>query len=208
MWCKMVIVVSAAAVTVGLAAPAHAGTVVLTNGGFETGDFTGWGVWNSGVPNDSIAVVSAPTQDGNYALKQSGSGTSTVGQMLVTGLTEGEQFDWSAWCSLGTPLTGDNWGGVACWWQADVGSGPEGYTQALKLDSTTPTNEWKQVNWSMITPAGMTCFKVEMAAVLNGGGGTVYFDNISISQVPEPSTLMLLGCGLSGILCYAWRKRR
>ena len=26
--------------------------------------------------------------------------------------------------------------------------------------------------------------------------------------VPEPSTLALLGCGLFGLLAYAWRKRK
>ncbi len=29
-----------------------------------------------------------------------------------------------------------------------------------------------------------------------------------ISSVPEPGTLALLACGLAGLLCYAWRKRR
>ena len=33
-------------------------------------------------------------------------------------------------------------------------------------------------------------------------------DNISVSQIPEPSMLVLFATGLIGLLCYAWRKRR
>jgi len=36
---------------------------------------------------------------------------------------------------------------------------------------------------------------------------TMYYDNFRLVLVPEPSTLALLGCGLIGLLCYAWRKR-
>ncbi|NLF08580.1 MAG: PEP-CTERM sorting domain-containing protein [Pirellulaceae bacterium] len=35
-----------------------------------------------------------------------------------------------------------------------------------------------------------------------------FIDDISITKVPEPSTLALLGCGLFGLLAYAWRKRK
>ncbi len=39
-------------------------------------------------------------------------------------------------------------------------------------------------------------------------GYQVDLDEITITQVPEPSTLALLVTGLIGLLCYAWRKRK
>jgi hypothetical protein len=41
-----------------------------------------------------------------------------------------------------------------------------------------------------------------------GGGGQGDVDNVTLSSVPEPSTLVLVGIGLLGLLAYAWRKRK
>jgi hypothetical protein len=42
-------------------------------------------------------------------------------------------------------------------------------------------------------------------------GGTLsltgYIDNLTISSVPEPSAIMLLGTAILGLIAYAWRKR-
>jgi hypothetical protein len=38
--------------------------------------------------------------------------------------------------------------------------------------------------------------------------GAVVTEQFSVTKVPEPSTLALLGCGLFGLLAYAWRKRK
>ena len=46
----------------------------------------------------------------------------------------------------------------------------------------------------------------------NGGGGSygAWIDNIRIvaNPIPEPSTLVLLGCAFLGLAAYAWRKRK
>jgi hypothetical protein len=46
------------------------------------------------------------------------------------------------------------------------------------------------------------------AVVIGSYDDAVKFDNFELSSVPEPSTLMLLGTGLLGLLAYAWRKRK
>ncbi len=37
---------------------------------------------------------------------------------------------------------------------------------------------------------------------------TGYIDNLTVSTIPEPSTIAILTTGLIGLLAYAWRKRR
>lgn len=41
-------------------------------------------------------------------------------------------------------------------------------------------------------------------------GSETYWDDLSYTQttISEPSTLVLLGIGLVGLLAYAWRKRK
>jgi hypothetical protein len=45
-------------------------------------------------------------------------------------------------------------------------------------------------------------------AKAGGGGSLSYTPTTTVQIVPEPTSLALLGCGLFGLLAYAWRKRK
>jgi len=60
------------------------------------------------------------------------------------------------------------------------------------------------VGFSM--PAGETFFRLGLIENGNGTAQGVYFDNISVSPVPEPASLTLLGLGMAGLLVL--RRRR
>jgi len=42
----------------------------------------------------------------------------------------------------------------------------------------------------------------------SGSGQTGSYSNFTVSQVPEPSTTVLVGSGVAGLLFCAWRRRK
>jgi hypothetical protein len=81
-------------------------------------------------------------------------------------------------------------------------------------------NEWKSYSYQYTATAldaGTAAVHVNFLNSLNYWAGhsansgspcTFGIDRVSLSAVPEPSTLMLLASGLFGLAAYAWRKRK
>ncbi len=58
------------------------------------------------------------------------------------------------------------------------------------------------------TSSGNDAFASLILTRDSGGDTSVYVDNLAITLVPEPCSLVMLPVGVVGLLAYAWRKRR
>lgn len=95
----------------------------------------------------------------------------------------------------------------------------------LPSDNSVPT-EWRQLTWTVdttasVAPAGWSLTtgsgswadswkNVKFWNFWSGGGsGSINngIDTVFVTAVPEPTTLMLVGMALAGLIAYAWKKR-
>ena len=91
---------------------------------------------------------------------------------------------------------------------------------SLVLDTTNPSDY--AFTWLVSDTDGSNSVEIRSAtsygsapsiAYVEMGGshgliGTMDNFRLTVDAIPEPSMLVLLGSGLVGLLCYAWRKRR
>jgi len=97
---------------------------------------------------------------------------------------------------------------------------PTGSTASFKIVLDGPSGavsgyyDYDGTGFNLVSTFGATGLQIAGLSQLMliedtvGSNTGIGIDNISLTATPEPSTLVLLGCGLVSLLAYAWRKRR
>jgi hypothetical protein len=174
---------------------AHASNLVV-NGGFETGDFTGW---IEGGNLGSTYVGNSPNTpfDGNYAAQLGAVGSdNTLSQVLST--VAGSLYTISYW-HIYAPGAGPP-GDFSVLW--------DGTTIHSEVSQNPPTPQtWTEYSFQ-VTGTGSDTLEFDSRNDPSYQGlDDVSVDGASISAIPLPATLPLFGSVLLGFGVFANRRK-
>ena len=196
---RVTLILAALALLIGGVGQAKADLIV--NGGFETGDFTGW------TSNMAPSLLVEPTghagipshSGGYYANFGSNSSQPGVISQTITD-TSGSNYTLGMWV-LGDGGANEftvKWNGTTI------------YDMSIPDTLHVPTPYYIQLSF---TVQGTGTDTLTLQGWDNGSNpGAIGLDDVSLnpagSVVPEPSSLTLLGLGAAGLVGYRWRRRQ
>jgi hypothetical protein len=168
---------------------------LLNNGDFEDGIFVlddtpdGWSAYYNSTPGSSDLVnwkSGTGAHGGNNYVQIMGWSTTWGSMFQTVSVTENESYAFSLW-SKGDG-TVDN-AGPGAYWLDSLGSS----LGTAVYETFTAGATWEFHDYgTIVAPPGATQFSVYLWAATNT---TVYYDDVSLTLVPEPFTMSLLGLG-------------
>jgi hypothetical protein len=179
-----------AALALVLAPVAQATPVELvSNGGFETGDLTGWSTSGADLASAWSVGEDGPHSGTYFFIGFDNDGVATLSQTLAT--TIGNTYSFSFWSNTNCASCPGNILGY------QFGGGP--------LVTVANFFPWGLTSGSFVATSALTSLTFFFET--DPGTGTHRIDDVSVTgEVPEPATLSLLGLGLLGAV--AARRRR
>ena len=167
-----------------LAIPVAAGAVPIINGGFETGNLTGWTCTGA----DRCEADTDAPHSGVWSLVGfDNSGFATLSQ--TTGTTIGETYTFEFWSFR-------NVSSPANILRYQIGAGP--------VVLVTPSALYALTTTTFLATAASTAISFYFET--DPGTGLWFIDDVSVSPIPEPAALTLLGLGLAGVVTRRLRK--
>jgi len=206
----------AVAMTMSAGAAQAAVTDIAQNGGFETGDFSGWAQYAL-APGTSQSITTVNPSAGIYA----GNVNIAVGAGAVNNVLKQERlldgtgllsagdiisysFDYRGSAADGGVLFLENFCEVA-------GNGPLCGQDLFQLNATA---NWQTFTGTFTLGANVSGYTMQFAAVCGAAATCTtdyYFDNVvinaDIAAVPVPAAVWLFGSGLLGLVGVARRKK-
>jgi Protein of unknown function (DUF642)/PEP-CTERM motif len=195
-----------------LAAGGQARGDLVVNGGFETGNYSGWAQSGSfsvvtGGPGHVGAYIGGygPNSGNYYAALGTVRVPGTLSQTLTT--TPGQSYTLSFFLASdgGTPNEFRvDWNGVTIFDQSNIAK--QGYTKysfQVQAGGTATPLAFLERN----DPGYLSLDDVSVPSI-GGAGGQGGSGGSAPSTAPEPSSLMLLGFGALGLAGYARVRRR
>ena len=186
---RFISTLAVSALTAWLMTAGSARAELVANGGFETGDFTGW--TTQGVISNLFQVSTVFSHTGSHSVVLAGLEADDDEFYQTVPTTLGQQYALDFWVyNLGVGADG-----MHVEW--------EGNTAFNVKPLDVPLESWFQYTLPLTATAN--------GSELRFGGFDVplgfYIDDIRLTAVPEPSCLGLAALGLAGIGVVARRKK-